>query len=320
MRYLDQSWTRIFLAPPNDPAGGGNPAANQGGGQQQQDSSTAFKDPTANIDLDDLAPDVRAVIEESRKGFASLQEQAAKAEEARKLEEKRRVDFQSKFDQTRVQLEKITGGQQQQADPKVAQQQAFEQILIKKGVTPEGAKIQAEIMLEMMGTFGETLKDQIGRDLMPIASTIINREAEFSWQQAVAMDKVGALQDPQIAQHVWEQVQGMVQNGQQVTPLIVQNLAGMAYFAALQEGKIQPQQQQQNNVTTQQHQLPNVGRLTFSGAGATPLRPPQVDPNAPRYQLDSATDAALQVCMSQWAKGQGGVKAPGLRQPVKGGR
>lgn len=324
LRY--RKYSRIFLAP--EPSGGGggssgNPAAAQAGAVEQ-DNGSSFKDPTAGIDLDDLPPDVRKVIEESRKGFAALQKQAADTEAARIAEENRRKDFQSNYDKLRIQVESLTNsGAVKNDDPAAEQLKKFTQILVKRGVPEAQAKVQAEIMTEMMGDFGVELKKQIGADLRPFAATVVSREAESSWHQAVHSDKVGVLQHPDLAQQVWAQVQDMAQNGQQVTPQIVTNLAGMAYMDHLQKGgqplggnqqtTVPPQQQQQQ-------QLPQVGRLTYPGAGAAASRPPTFDPSAARTVLDPDTDAALQSVMKTWANGQGGVKAPGLRIASKGGR
>lgn len=320
-------YSRIFLAPPDDKGGGsgsppGNPAAGQGGGTATEGSSE-FKDPTAGLDLEDLAPDVRTIIEESRKGFAALQKEAAEAKTARDAEEARRKDFQSNYDKLRVQVESLTNsGTVKNDDPEKETLRQFQEILVGEGVPAPQAAIQAKIMLKMMNQFGTTLKSQIGSDLRPFAATVISREAEASWHQAVSVDRIGVLQIPEIAQQVWAQCQDMATNGQQVTPQIVTNLAGMAYMTHLQKGGTPVGNNQTQSVPPQQQQqqLPNVGRLTYPGAGAVPNRPQVFDPTAPRTVLDPDTDAALQSVMKTWAKGQGGVKAPGLREPQKGGR
>jgi len=317
IRY--SKYSRIFLAPPDDRGGAGNPAAAQGGAVEDGNGSS-FKDPTAGIDLDDLPPDVRGIIEESRKGFAALQKQAADAEAARILEENRRKDFQSNYDKLRVQVESLTNaGDVKKDDPAAEQLKKFTQILVKRGVAAPQAAVQAEVMVEMMGDFGAELKKQIGSDLRPFAATVVSREAESSWHQAVHSDRVGVLQNPELAQEVWAQVQDMALNGQQVTPQIVTNLAGMAYMNHLQKGGQPINGNQTQTVPQQQQQLPNVSRLTYPGAGASAVRPPSFDPSAARSILDPDTDAALQSVMKTWSKGQGGVKAPGLRD-TKGGR
>lgn len=332
MRKYYNNWKRIFLAPDDGTGGGGgsanaNPPGQQQQQQQQAGSSATFVDPTASLDLDDLEPEVRKIVEESRKGFASLQKQAADTEAARQLEEQRRKDFQSNFDKLQAQVKQLTGGQggNTGADPRKQQLDKMTEILVKRGVSTTNAPIQAELMLEMMTEFGQTLKAEIGADLRPFASSIVSREAEFAWSAIQQSDKTGAINIPEIAQIVWTQVQTMADQGQQVTPAVVQNLLGMAYFAHLQNGGApagqQQQQQQQPPRMQQQTNLPNVGRLTYPGAGNAASRPAVNDPNAARTALDPDTDAALQTVLGTWAKGPNGIKAPGYREPAKkGGR
>lgn len=319
MRKYTYNELRIFLAP-DDGTGGGSGASASASAQQQQQqqAGSTFVDPTAGLDLDDLEPSVREIIEKSRAGFASLQEQSKQAEQARLHEETQRKNFQSNFDRLQAQVQQLTGnGEVKTDDPQAQQLQKFEQILKDEGVPEVHAKTQAKLMLRMMSDYGAELKKEIGSDLRPFASSIVSREAQFAWDTAVASDKTGALAIPELAQQVWDQVQIMVQNGQQVTPQVVNNLTGMAYFTHLQNGGSQQQQQMKQ----QTQQFPNVGRLTFPGAGAAAARPIVRDANAPKYTLDPDTDAALQVVFGKWSNGQGGVKAPAYREPTKkGGR
>lgn len=294
----------------------GNPAANQGGAAEDNGSASKFVDPTANINLDDLDAETRKVIEESRKGFAALQKQTAEVEAARLLEEKQRKQFQAGYDQLTAQIKKGQS-QQQQTDPKTEQLEKFTQILVKRGVTAEQAKVQAEIMLEMMGDFGTAIKAEIGAGLGPMAQTMVAREAEFAWGGAAHNDRTGAMQIDSVAKEAWAQVETLVQTGQTVNEAVVKNLVGMAYFNYLQQGGTPVPQQQQQQVQQQQvPQFQTMGRPPFTGGGHVAQRPVQHDANAPKYQLDSDTDAALQVVMGKWATGQGGVKAPGYRAPA----
>lgn len=296
--------------------GGGNPGANQGGASDVDDGS-AFKDPTAGINLDDLDKETRAVIEESRKGFAALQKRSADAETARANEEKQKKQFQAGYDQLAAQIKK--GQQQQQTDPKTEQLNKLQQILEKRGIVPEQAKVQAEMMLEMMGEFGQTLKAEIGAGLGPMAQAMVSREAEFAWNGVLQNDRTGAMQIDSVAKEAWAQVGTLVQTGQNVNEAIVKNLVGMAYFNYLQNGGQQQQQQQQppqQNVN-QPPQFQTMGRPPFTGGGHSPQRPPVYDPNAPKHVLDPDTNAALQVVFGKWANGQGGVKAPGYTPAVR---
>lgn len=304
LRY--NKYSRIFLAPPNDPTGGsgpsGNPAANQGGGTESSQGSGTV-DPFAGLDLDDLDPAARAVIEKVKTEVASLQKKAADEAAGRIVEEKQKREFQSKFDQLQVQVSKLTGGNGQTVSPadqaKAQHLEKFTQILVGKGVAEPQAKVQAELMLDMMTEFGTSLKGEIGRDLAPFAGSVVQREAESAWANATQNDPVGTLQIPAVAEQAWAQVQILVQQGQQVTPETIKNLAGMAYLQHLEKGgKTNESVQQQP--PQQQQQLPNIGRTTYPGAGAAPFRPPISNPNAPKHILDPDTDRALQSVMSRW--------------------
>lgn len=289
--------SRIFLAP--DLGGGtGNPGANQAGAVATDGSEDVFKD----LDLDDLDAGARAIVEKAKGQLASLQKEKGEATLRAQTEEAQRKQFQSNYDKLQAQIQK--GQQQQELDPRAKQLASMEQILVKRGFTADTAKGQAELMLELMTDFGTQLKGEIGHDLAPFAGQVVVREAEFAFNSVQHTDTTGAFQIPAVQQEVWNQCQAMAQNGQQVTPEIVENLAGMAYFKHIKTNSqfvSQPQQQQST--------LPNFGRPpSFGGA---PSRPQQVDPNAPRHALNEATDAALQVVLGNWA-GQG-HKAPGFK-------
>lgn len=301
MLRLTQKLGMKFLAT-GEPSGGagsvGNPNANQGGASETNDPAS-MADPFAGLDMDDLDPQVRAHLEKGKVQFATLQKRLADEAKAREQQENLARSFQGRYDQLQAQLGKVTN--QTPVDPaEAARQQQLDKmtkILVSKNVPAESARAQAEIMVEMMGEFATTLKGEIGRDLAPFASSVVQREAEFAWQQVLQTDNTGALQIPEVANATFAQVQTMVERGQQVTPEVVKNLTGMMYFDHLQKGgAIATSASQQVNSP----QLPNFGRTTFTGAGHAPTRVMPVDPNAPKHQLDSATNAALQSVMSKW--------------------
>ena len=313
--------SRIFLAPPTDASSGGslgNPASGQGGAIEQG-STQNDTDPTAGINLDDLDPDARKMIETTRTVFATLQKEKAELVKARDAEEKHRKQFQSRHDQLEAQVQKLTGANAAAApDPRAAQVSKFADILVKRGVDAAGAKVQAEIMAEMLGDFGAELKQQIGRDLGPLANSVVSREAEFAWQEAGQTDKTGALSIPAIQTKVWAQIQDAVSQGQSINAAVVKNLVGMAYYEHLENGG-QPQHQSTVPVQHPSNMPPrfqSFGAPGFS-SGAQPYQPNVIDPNAARTVLDPSTDAALQVVFKKWNQGEGGIKAPGLR-PTQG--
>lgn len=309
--------SRIFLAPEaGGGSGTGNSSANQAGAKEQ-DGSTIEINPFDKMDFDNFDPATRKEMEVARDAFTTLQKGKAEAELGRQKEEQQRKQFQSQYDQTQAQLQKLNG-QQQQIDPKQAQLAKFKEILGKRGVPPEQQQVQAELMLELMGEFGATLKEQIGRDVLPFAQSVVSREAEFAWNTAIQSDSIGAMSIPEVVKVAEAQVIAMAGQGQQVTAKVVENLVAMAYMDHLRNGGA-PAGQQQQQQQQQQVSLPSFGRTTFNGGGANTKLPQRVDPNAPRHSLDPDTDAALQTVLGVWAKN--GQKTSQYREPAKfGGR
>jgi len=294
IRYNQLSKYRFFLAPEGASGGGGgsigNPGANQGGASEGQGDSNI--DPFEGIDLDDLDPGTRKVMEAAKNSFATLQKQASDEKKAREHTEKLAREFQGKYDQLAAQSARQ--GQQQAEDPQVALLNKFTATLVAKGVTSEQAKLQAPLMLEMMQTYGESLKSEIGRDMAPFAGSVLQTEAYNAWQNALQHDKFGALGVQEVADQTWTQVQTLVQQGQSVSAATIKNLSSMFFMEHLEKtGGSLP-----TSMTQQAPQLPKIGALRTPGGFA--YRPPQVDPNAARTTLDPATNAALQSVMSKW--------------------
>lgn len=296
LRYLKYRGMR-FLAPDGVSTGAtGNPGANQGGATEG--GGTAPVDPFAGIDVNDLDVDSRKVIEKAKEEFATLQKNFKVAEAGRLAEEQQRKIFQGKHDQLAAKL-----GQQNQVDPEEQLRKKVVDILISKGIPQVQAETQAPVFIELNKEFAATLKGELGRDLAPFTGSVLNQQATSAWHQAMEQDsqgRVAALQNPEVAQAVWTEVQNMVNAGQNVTPQTILNLRGMIYTDYLEKGG-EPVSAMQN--TPPPSRLPNVGRPTYPGGGNMPQRPMQADPNAPRYQLNAETsDAMRRVVNGEWGK------------------
>lgn len=319
-----KSWTRIFLGPDTGSSGSaggstGNPGAQQGGATASSGSSSSeAADPYAGLDLNDLDPETRKVVEAAQKQFASLQKEKADAEKLRLEAEGKARQFQSAHDQLQHQVKKLTGGgdgSTQNTDPKAAQLEKIKATLIKRGVPEAQAGSQAELLNELFDDYGTALKAEVGKAVQPFATNVLQRDAQHSWMQAVQNDTVGMFQNEEVSKLAWLQVQELTAQGQQVTPEVIENLAAMAYVKHL---KANPNANPQIDPSIPPHmQLPQAGRLPSGGGGFNPSRPAFNDPNAARTTLDSATDIALQSVFKTWAKD--GVKAPGYREPAKKG-
>lgn len=322
MRYYKKFMR--FMAAPNEGSGStGNPSASQGGATEPNSQQQEI-DPFAGIDLNDLDTDSRKVVEEGKKKFATLQKELAETKNARFLEEKQRKQFQSEHDKLRAQVDKLTksGDPDPVETAKTLHIEKFEKILKARNVPADQARAQAELMHEMLGEFGADLtkriKAEVGRDLGPMASAVITREAEFAWNQVEQSDNLGMLSVESVRNLVWSQVQAMSSEGQAVSPEVVYNLASMAYVKHVAAGGVAPvapstgQSSTTPAATMNQPPppMPGFGRPAFSGAGAVPFQHRGVDPNAPKHALDANTDAALQVVFSKWDKKPSGFHGP----------
>ncbi len=308
---------RFFFAPDTGASPNGQPAsaaAQQGGAAEVDPTASAVSaDPFAGIDLDDLDPAARKVIEAAKTTFATTQKQAEQERKGREHFERLARKNQSGYDQLKAQVDKLTGnGTVSQDDPKSALLAKFTKTLTDKNVPEEQAKMQAGIMLEMFAEYGGVLKGEIGRDLAPFAGSVLMQEATNAWHQAAQNDKLGALQIPEVAERVWANAQELANNNQPVTAATIKNLASMAYVDHIEThgapNTPPPVTPAMPYPTAPRY--PNVG--TPSYPGAVPFRPQVPDPNAARHALDPATAAAISKIKGEWQN-----DVPSMR---KGGR
>lgn len=296
---------RIFFAPPNDPAGApGNPAANQGGHQGGGAGGAApnADDPFSKIDFDDLPPEIKTQLISAKEKFATLQTSSQQSAQQLEAAQRQARDFQSRHDKLAADVQRLTGGQnpQQTQNPQEVLVKQIEDILIKRGVTPEQAKLQAPIHADLLAVRDETLKREIGTGLQPVIGSMLQQQANSAWQQVAANDRLNALQVPEVAQATWDGVLHLLSTGQQVTPEVVANLKNMHYSAhleanpAFQTGAPTLTQQPPMNQPPNQPTYPNTAtRFSFPGAGSFVTPPTQHDPNAARTTLNAETHAAL---------------------------
>jgi hypothetical protein len=303
------------------PSGGatGNPGANQGGVTDPNAGGSNEPDPFEGINLDDLDAGARQILLDGKAKFAAAQKQLADEKKQREHDQQLARQFQGKYDQLNAQLQRINGGTPPANQADAQQQQLlaeFKKELMSKGVSEAQADIQAPLMLNMMETYGKTLKAEIGRDFSPFATSVMNNEALNAWHEAGALDKLGALQDPGIAGKVWADVQQMVAARQPVDAQTILNIRNIYYAAHVEATAGQPAGQPPVILPNTPPAFPSFGRTTFPGAGAAAYAPAPVDPNAPRHALDPATAAAISAVTANWKSGpQTNVtgKPPGKR-------
>lgn len=287
---------RGFYFAPDDGASANGAAAQQAGAREGAASAVPV-DPFEGIDFDDLDPAARKVLEKTREVFATTQKQAADERKAREYHEAQARKFQGQFDQLASQVQK-QNGQQAAEDPKTVLIGKLTQQMVDKGIAPETAKLQAPLMADMLNTYGETLRQDIGRDLAPIAGSVIMRETEAAWNQFVPNDKFGALQIPEVASAVWASATEIANSGTAVNAATIKNLTAMAYVEHLEKTGQPVNQPASTPPPVQQRAYPSVGVTSFPGS--VPYRPAVADPRAPKHQLDSGTAAALAKISADW--------------------
>lgn len=285
-----------FLAPDAATTSGGSSGVGDNGAGDVQLDVKLFD----NLPWDELDDDSKAALEKIKTGtVATLQRQSTLQQALQNAQEVGRR-FQGDYDRTKAELEKLTGKQKKdnEEDPYI---QAVGEELVKAGYSEPDAKKLAPVFAGMFKRVGVLQKGEIGRDLAPMAETVLAGQANDAYLQALQMDsKLGMLQIPEVAQITWDTVKDRVKQGQQSTPEVILNIAKMAYadhLAAKGDGKSL-----------------ETGTPT-AGAGGLPATPPsmrtgglpmvpgssltipalnrQVNPNAARTQLNDDTRKAL---------------------------
>lgn len=298
MLVYKKYWMRFLNK--DDGGASGAQASQQGGAAPSQ--TPTVRDPFEGVDLDDVDPVVRKIIEDSKAQFATLQKDAEEAKRIALQEKEQARKWQGRYDQTVAQARRL-GDPNGQGDKETKDDvlvKNMEQQMLANGVAPEVAKTQAPLMAKLMTSYGETLKQEIGRDLAPMGHSVMQREAEQSWHQAMMQDQLGALRIPEIATAVWEGVQALINTGQPVTPATVINLRNMVYAEQLEKGTIAlPNQPPRQMSQPTPPAYPSFGG-SYPGAGAMPYLPTPPDPNAPRTVLNEDTRGALAATFAKF--------------------
>src|ERR1700741_841017 len=93
MRKSYNAWKRIFLAPDGTASGGTGDASSQQGGAKADDEN-----PLSKVDLNDLDPETRKLVEAAKEKLASLQKGLTDAEAKKQLAELQAQKLQSERD------------------------------------------------------------------------------------------------------------------------------------------------------------------------------------------------------------------------------
>lgn len=217
------------------------------------------------IDPNNLDDETR---EKLTQAFATLQTEKTQALQSATNKDELIRRFQSEKDKYYAQVQALTGNapQMPKVDPML---QKVEQLMVSKGVKEDAAKAQAPIMADILKSFGEDLKKEIGGAYAPIVSQVMGQQASSAFQQASVNDPHGRFAIPEVAQKVWTTLEAMAQQGQAVDPQVATNLASMAYFDYLQAGGRSPMPVVQPALQTRSF---SSGGFNFPGAGFATLQ------------------------------------------------
>ena len=288
-----------------------NTGGGSGGGASGGGSGETPPTPFDDIALDELDEPTRQAIEKGKKDFIATLQRANKLDVdlAHAQELSRR--FQGDADRAKAEYEKITGKQKGGGDEPNPLLDGIRADLKASGYKDEDVEKMAPTFIRMFNTFGGTLKSAIGKDLGPLASTVLTQEATSAFEMAQGNDPMGMLQIPEVAEVAWKHVQERIKTGQQTSADIVLNLAKMAYMdhAAAKAAKGEPIEFTVVPASTDRKSM----NTTFSYPGAGRISPtiaaiPQ-DGKGAKTVLNSDTAAALASTFKDMTRGTT-IKAP----------
>lgn len=293
LRYSSKFGIR-FAPNAGGPTGGTAPS-------QPGTSPQPPENPFDKIDLDSLPDEEREKVVAAKEQFATLQK--AKSDAERVASER-----QSAHDRLAAEHNKLQKRLAPEPPPETTSDRIYDQLL-KAGMPEAQAKAQSQLLGGILDNERAQIKAELGRDMAPLANLTLGREAETSFTHARAMDRVGWSTNDEVCKLVWASAVEMAQQGRRVTPEVITNLAGMhllnflekngGNFASLQTTN--PPMNTGRGTPPSAPSVPQWNTGGYPGSHLANVRPPSIpDPNAPKYQLDSATQAAIDLVTNIW--------------------
>ncbi len=297
--YHQDGTRRGFLLETNT---GGNGGASGSGDSGATGSSGAgggdekIVTPFDSIDLNEFDEDTRNKLTQAKTDFVATLQQSRKTEAELIHERGLARRFQSTADRQQKELEKLQPRHREEdVDPYLEIAKAE----LKAAKYPEDQiEKLAPMFANMAKRTAEVQRQTIGRDLGPMASTVLATEAQNSFQTAQHTDRTGVFQIPEVNQMVWNLVTKRMSEGQSTSPEIVASLGKMVfmdYYTAerdagrdvkLPNGSAPPPPPGMNTAPA----------FNYPGFGPSHIRPaiPSIrDPKAARTELNEDTHNAL---------------------------
>lgn len=290
--------------------------------QQQQAGADPAPDPTPPVDepietpFDKIDRSVMddeqiAILDKSKEDYVKLvKDNRALATKVTKVESVA-SRYQSDADKARAELQRLQ--QPKPADEPSHIKQA-RVLLQKHGLKGEELEKQLPFFADMMVSAVGLAKEAIGHDLGPMAGTVLEQQATAAFTNARQSSQ--ALQDPAIAQEVWDAfVIPEMKAGRPVDPNAINNYAKIVYY---DKGTTSNPNNPPPPPVPQPRPTPSPGNFTFPGAQV--LAPGNWNPSQNQNvqsQPDGETSAALTAVFSRLTTGTkawpSGVNKPGRR-------
>jgi hypothetical protein len=212
-------------------------------------------DPYEGIDLDELPDNVRAAISKARGEFTTLQTKATEAETKASKAEHFARQQQSEKDR----LAKVVKNHNLPTDNNPPLQSNDRQAVLaaqfeKDGLKPEAALAYAKMFI----TSNEMLRNDILRDITPLAASVGNLQAD-TLLASVQVEKAQVFQIPEVKQMVTDNLAALVSQGSVISKETIEHLTQMAYGAYAMSNPTKPLPNQQPQ------QIPNFSQNMTSG-------------------------------------------------------
>ena len=291
VKYLYGRRTHFFAPDTGGSSGGGTAASAKGpqaNGDGKSGDAAPPADPFKDLPWDELDDVTKAQLEKIREAHVATVQHSTKLEADLKRTDGIARSFQS-------QLDRIKAEQEKQARPPEKDEylESVKDQLRKSGFNPDEVDKMAPIFAGMFKNMVPQLKREIGQDLLPLANTVMGREAEAAFMHARNNDPLGMLADPNVAGRVWEMVQERVKNNEPTNFGIVSNLAKIVWADFQAEQKLNPDATKNREANANLAPPALRTGMTYPGANNAPQFTPPVDPNAPKTTLNADTEAAL---------------------------
>lgn len=307
----------FFFEPPIENASG---TGTEGGAPASGNAPATVEpppNPFANIDKDLLDDRTRAAVEKAEGQLATLANQAKQSSTFQSEVDRLKGELATTQEQVRQAADPNRQRQQQQQQQQQQQPPTFEQEIldtyIASGLEPKVAASLAKMNAGLFEKHSERLIQQVDARYQPVVANTLERNTVDAFQNAQQNDPLGILQNPDIAQRVWERADEMSKRGQLVDEKVLTNLARIYYVDYLEANGGAPSSANGNELHLQSSTtVPNMvsspsparsnmnTRHTYPGAG----NQPRIPINSPRRNgpppMNSDERAAMEATTASW--------------------